>query len=1512
VKGTRGQIEVIGSRWYPENRQAYSSPVAKLRNIAKVLNTLFKDSNRLKPELGKVHVQAVTLMIAEDVQIIDLDDRDSNHITYCDRRCITYFQSLESIPDHRLTDIRAFFPDLKRSLQGKAQPKSSPPRYRDWQVGEELGRTDRYIEYRARHLLMGESGCTARLRVYRADPYQDSAGRETEKKLISNAFKSIYQIPKHPNVLSVQEFFEAEDGDCFVLVTEDSPGQVLRQYNKKQTIALNQKFSCIEQVLIALDHTHKHGVIHRNLTPDNILIGVDGQVRLIGFDYARVVDRTSTIAHDILDDIEGDAVYQATECYRNPMMASATSDLFSVGLVFYELLTGQLAFDSAEQICDRMAAFSIKPSSLQPDLSNGIDKWLQKLCAFEPADRFPSADDALQEWITLATLQNVDLANLPPNTPIDDRYRVIERLGHPGSFAVAYKVLDSLDDSVLVLKLVTRDRRSVYERLRQEYKALRQIPAHPHIVQVMFAGQLKDDTPFIIFEYVEGQDIEHCLKSKVIVLEKAIEIARQTAIGLEHLHQHGVYHQDIKPSNLLLTEQGIRIIDFNIAVSDRDEVTISAGTRKYLPPDFNSKLEQTTAEKIDRDLYALGIVFYECVTGCYPFEETIPPFGKLPKDPNKVQELEDLSDELVQLLLKAIAPKRGDRFTTAAEFLAAISAIDSLRQTEESESEILVHESTSIEIANRSQAISTIQIQDLSIEIAEVPQPQLSISVINSDIPVIESAALISVKNNFQTTLFEGLSPVSSPQSLSDRDRLPSKSVVLDPTGLYFPDAGCVEIRTEVEWMQSFFQTDAIYWVTGGGLQAKRLCDWTREWLRVWNKSDAILEEKQDPRIQLQSLFDAVPIPAAWTDREILQLATAISAYPPENPIAHLLADLIEGDREIWFKSPSINHLAQWLSVRVPDDYKPLERIWQNHTVKDASELADYYQTEDKLQLLRQWTGIVPPSAKIKKILGRYPLPMPHFLASEFRSFWESQFVRDEGNAIDALIPNQQSGMEQIASIAYTILKSRPSWITRERKRKLSSYLNYEELSNLDNLQPPLLPDLLDLEASSKDAMKWVTDRYLPFRRWDAAINSSSDRPRQSDLLADSFVDWILKHYPELRFTSSVLNYSVASLVQDLCQTSPVLWVVVDGLGWLDHQELLTYLTRNSSFSVETPLQPQIGILPTKTEYAKWSLYTQLPPSHSTWVPDAGKGFPMMATGKRYTDSHYKRGNLHRDLQNNAHQLYCWDTDKFDHLYHTERDWQNLYQVQRPHILEGIARDIEYSVRQHPHPEQLRIVIASDHGQMIGEVEHLTDCPEELDLKGRMAIGKTDDPRFVVLDAERYGLPHDISVVRSAACLNAFKYTEKKEIIGSHGGLFPEEVVVGVSVLRQFTARLPVRVFCQGEGEARHSGELTLEINNLNTVPLTQLCLYVNELTELKTGYPLNIEIPAGQKVLTQVSLASYPELQPNHDGNQLFLTGSLTFRFAGVEVGTASLSSESLLTVKQLFNSGLDIDDFL
>jgi len=88
--------------------------------------------------------------------------------------------------------------------------------------------------------------------------------------------------------------------------------------------------------------------------------------------------------------------------------------------------------------------------------------------------------------------------------------------------------------------------------------------------------------------------------------------------------------------------------------------------------------------------------------------------------------------------------------------------------------------------------------------------------------------------------------------------------------------------------------------------------------------------------------------------------------------------------------------------------------------------------------------------------------------------------------------------------------------------------------------------------------------------------------------------------------------------------------------------------------------------------------------------------------------------------------------------------------------------------------------------------------------------------------------------------------------------------------------------------------------------------LYIDELTALKIGYPINIKVPAGQKVLVQVPIPNYPELPPNHEGKQLALTGELRFKFADIEAGVTNLDSESLLNVKQLFSSGLDIDDFL
>jgi len=278
--------------------------------------------------------------------------------------------------------------------------------------------------------------------------------------------------------------------------------------------------------------------------------------------------------------------------------------------------------------------------------------------------------------------QSQDKRNLPREYILGERFVVQEQLGQ-GGFATAYKVFDSLAEVMRVLKLVLTDRVSVYQRLRQEYKTLATLPEHPYVVKVIWADRLADGTPYVVFEYIDGLDVEDLMGDQALSPEDAIKIARQVAEGLMHLHTHGVYHQDIKPSNLLWTDQGVRIIDFNVSVTDHDDVSMLGGTGRYVPPDLERIVDLSTSQKIDRDVYALGITLYECVTGQYPFEE--PNVRKFPTSPYSIEGCKDLHSALVSLMLKAIAPVASDRFSSASEFLTALRALPELRKAAEPE-----------------------------------------------------------------------------------------------------------------------------------------------------------------------------------------------------------------------------------------------------------------------------------------------------------------------------------------------------------------------------------------------------------------------------------------------------------------------------------------------------------------------------------------------------------------------------------------------------------------------------------------------------------------------------------------------------------------------------------------------------------------------------------------------------------------------------------------------------------
>lgn len=700
VKGTSGRIDVFGNQWYPEGRSPFFSPLAKVRQHARTLKGLVLEAHKNRLELNDVYVHAAVMLTAPTAQFNDSTGRDASDVVLL-KKSQLYFMDKTRLPPGRGKDITNLLGFVLGTIQGKARPRNAPRQFKHWRVEEKLGETKDYTDYRAINIFAGKLGGTpgARLRVYHTDPYADLPARQTQMKVISNAYRALSQLPPHPNILMVRDFFVSEDETECVLVTDDFPGNALRKYlaHPQAALTFDQKLRLLRGVLAGLGHAHQYQVIHRNLTPDAIFLSADGQMRLTAFDYARAqYEGRETIENEIIEKI--DWYYQAPECRQEgPGKASAQSDLFAAGEIFYHLLTDEKAFaDSAHPNKDTPLLPS-RPTAIKPDLPAGFDEWLQKLCAFDPVDRYPStlaALEALESVLSVAPSTGYktapttetppppaapDLKDLKADMPpLGKRFIIQERLGDPGAFGVAYKVFDTFGEVTRVLKLILRNRGgSTLDRLRQEYRALSNLPDHPNVVKVIWADRLAElqDTPYVVFEYIEGYTVEEFIKAQALSLEDARTIACQSAEGLKHLHKHGVYHQDIKPSNVLWTDRGVRLIDFNMAKLETDEGP-GGGTRRYLPPDFDPQGEPTIIERVDRDLYALAVTFYESLTGGgYPFETKTPEHHVHPRDPRQTPGLHDLNPAWVNWFNKALDPQRSTRFASSDEFLAALNAL---------------------------------------------------------------------------------------------------------------------------------------------------------------------------------------------------------------------------------------------------------------------------------------------------------------------------------------------------------------------------------------------------------------------------------------------------------------------------------------------------------------------------------------------------------------------------------------------------------------------------------------------------------------------------------------------------------------------------------------------------------------------------------------------------------------------------------------------------------------------
>lgn len=697
VKGTRGAIDVYGNKWYPEGRAPYPSPLGKLRGHARTVKGLVTQAHPGRNELNDIYVDAAILLTAPDVHLIDREQLDSDRVVKL-KDAERYFKDATRIPVRFSKNIQQQQGLILHALK-VVKPASAVQRFGHWEVREKLGAAQAYSEFRAENAF---AGGTARLRVYQADPYQPEDVREAQVNRMANAYRALSKLPLHPNIVAARDFFPTDDDRSFILILDDAPGQALTVHMARPQLALtlDQKWRVAKDLLAALAHAHQHGVVHRNLTPGAILIGQDGTTRITDFDFAKPGEnRSLSIAADIVDLVE--KAYVAPEAFREPGAASSASDIFSAGVIIYELFTGERPFaGEPTTVWDREGEFLNKPSVLRPELNDAFDVWLQSLCAFDEHKRPPALNalaalNALLQPLALQAAVPVEVSAFEPNEVSDDQtdylnlpagYRltrkfIIEKKLGRGSFGVVYKVIDTLGDVARTVKLIVSDRHSTLDRLKQEYRHLVHIPEHPHVVRVLDADVIQGrDIPFLVFEYVEGSDVGDMIHERLLSPEDVLELGKQVIEGLVHLHAHGFHHCDIKPRNLLWTQKGAKIIDFNVSVRADDKESRGGGSRRYLPPDFDPEVIPYNGERADRDLYAMGLTLYEALTSRYPWDTTEPPINKPAPDPRELSGYSDLAPELVNVVLKAISPRRAERFATATAFHDALADVRHARR----------------------------------------------------------------------------------------------------------------------------------------------------------------------------------------------------------------------------------------------------------------------------------------------------------------------------------------------------------------------------------------------------------------------------------------------------------------------------------------------------------------------------------------------------------------------------------------------------------------------------------------------------------------------------------------------------------------------------------------------------------------------------------------------------------------------------------------------------------------
>jgi serine/threonine protein kinase len=505
-----------------------------------------------------------------------------------------------------------------------------------YEILHELGRGGMGIVYKARQVSLK--------RLVALKLIRESALASSEERARFRIEAEAAARMRHPNIVAIYEIGEHAGRPYFAM--ELVEGGSLDKHLTGQPQPPSKAAELVRIVALAVQHAHAQKIVHRDLKPANILLEMQNAEcrmqnerqglsafcilhfafcipKITDFGLAKRLDGDSTA-------LTQDGAVLGTAGYMAPEQADGrvreigpVADIYALGAILYELLTGRPPFqaDSWNQTVQQVLHDEpVPPTRLQPDVPRDLETVCLKCLEKEPGQRYASAGELADDLGRFLEGRPVAAVPLGERERLDrlakrEGYQIIGAIGR-GPRSIVYHALEGPLKQAVALKIF----RAGICRAADVWAGL----AHPHLVPVRRAGWW-DDAPCLTLEYVPHGSLAGKLTGQPYSIRQALRLVEQLAEVVSYLHRQGVIHGNLKPTNVLLAADGIpRIVDFRPTgglfqrpqpLDDPDPASLV-----YLAPEL---IRDPAAEpRPYTDIYGLGMILYELLTGQPPFSGT--------------------------------------------------------------------------------------------------------------------------------------------------------------------------------------------------------------------------------------------------------------------------------------------------------------------------------------------------------------------------------------------------------------------------------------------------------------------------------------------------------------------------------------------------------------------------------------------------------------------------------------------------------------------------------------------------------------------------------------------------------------------------------------------------------------------------------------------------------------------------------------------------------------------------